>query len=88
MATSIVTHSYLSGPVFHEAVLRERVAAMQGEVCREIGEAIQSSSEELTARLRHMLVDATRRAYADGIRDGFAQGVAAEAALRAERPPC
>lgn len=85
MPTSIVTDNH-GVPTFHEAVLRERLAAIVGAVSREIGEAVQWESETLIAKLRDVLLTATRKAYADGVRDGFAQGVAAEAALRTEAP--
>ncbi len=88
MPTSLVTDDNMGMPMFHEAVLRERLTALHVELNRQLDDLIQDSTNALRFRTRDMLIDATRRAYAAGVRDGFAQGVAAEAALRGERPPC
>jgi predicted ArsR family transcriptional regulator len=69
-----------SGPTIHSTVLRDRVQPIAERTRAEIQRTLRRAGEHLESWLASELA----RVYVAGVADGFAQGVAAEAAARSQ----
>jgi hypothetical protein len=69
----------MNGPVFYETLYDERVNGYVNDGLEHAREAVARPLRDFEMILRHV----AGVAYAAGLRDGFAQGVAAESNARA-----
>lgn len=68
----------LDGPTMYRTVLEERLGGMLDAAAN----SVLSDTERARAQVRNALFQLASHAYAEGLRDGFLQGTAAECARR------